>query len=175
MSAHLPAEQIASRKLRHPYLFLLSVVLAPTLWIIFVGSVQVHEMLVGTLASMVTVLFTFFVCRSGKTEVTLRARDLVQLWRIPWYILSDGFQITVVAINDLLRIQPAESHYRVCGFDTSAHDPVRKARTVLAVAYSTASPNSIVLGIESSTSRMLFHQLKVSEVTEMTKALGAKG
>ena len=115
-----------------------------------------------------------FVCRSSNTELALRPRDLFQCWRIPWYIAGDVCVLTLVAFKDLMHLEPAQSLYRVCGFDTSAHDPVRKARTVMAIAFTTASPNILVIGIDPATSRMLFHQLKSGKVPQMARALGAR-
>jgi multisubunit Na+/H+ antiporter MnhE subunit len=162
------------RGLRHPILFWVSVLLAPALWIVFVGSFNLHELIVGAISSLLTLIFLVFVCRSSNEKLTLRPLDLIQLWRIPWYIAVDVCGVTLVAVKDLFHVQRAQSLYRVCGFDSSDHDPLRKARTVLAVAYTTASPNIIVLGIDPSQSRMLFHQIKSSAVPKMTQALGAK-
>lgn len=160
--------------LRHPALLLLSLVLAPALWIAFVATLQPHELLVGFLSAAATIVFTTFVCRSSSMELTIRARDVLQCWRIPWYIVSGVFDITLVLVKDLLRISPAQNLYRVCGFDSSGHDPIRIARTILAIAYTTTAPNFIVVGVDAAQSRMLFHQISPSSVPEMTKALGAK-
>jgi multisubunit Na+/H+ antiporter MnhE subunit len=162
------------RSLRHPILFALSLILAPALWIVFVGSSNLDELIVGAVAILATIVFITFVCRSSNGELTLRPRDLIQLWRLPRYIAVDIYVVTLVAVRDLLHLQPAQSLYRVCGFDTSVHDPVRQARSVMAIAYTTASPNTIVIGIDPTQSRMLFHQIKSSNVPEMTKSLGAK-
>jgi hypothetical protein len=153
----------------------LSVVAAGSLWIAFVATSNLHEMLVGILCVAVTVGFVAFVCRSAAMELTFRLRDVLAFWRMPWYILSDVSQITIILARDLLGIAPAQNLYRVCGFDASAYDPLRRARSVMAIAYTTVAPNSIVLGIDPATSRMLFHQLASSSVPKMTKALGARG
>jgi multisubunit Na+/H+ antiporter MnhE subunit len=163
-----------SRRLRHPVLFFLSILLAPALWILFVASGKIHELLVGAIASLATVLFTLFVCRSSGEELVLRPCDVIQIWRLPWCIARGVSQITLVAFKDLLGVKPAESLYRVCGFDTTTHDPVRRARTVMAIAYTTASPNFIVIGVDPAQSRMIFHQIESSTISKMTKALGAK-
>ena len=159
---------------KHPVLFVLLLVLTPALWVAFVSTTNPHELFVGFFASAATIVFTVFVCRSSSTRLQLRPPDLIQLWRIPWYLLQDSIVVLRVLAKDLLHIQPAGDHYRVCGFDASTHDPVRVARMVLAVASTTATPNSIVLGIDPSQSRMLFHQVERTPVTEMAKALGAK-
>ncbi len=164
----------ARRPFRHPLLFALTLVVTPGLWILFVGTIHPHELIVGLACSIATILFTVFVCRFRSSELEFRPRDVMQCWRIPWYIVSDVYEITLVLARDLLHLEPAKSLYRVCGFDTSAHDTLRAARTVLAIAYTTTSPNFIVIGVDPAQSRMLFHQIESSSVPKMTQALGAK-
>lgn len=129
----------------------------------------------GAVSILVTVTFTQFVARTTGTNLTLRARDVLQGWRIPLYIASGVWEILVVLAKDLLHIQEPENRFRVCGFDSSKHDPVRIGRTTLAVAYTTAAPNFIVIGIDPSQSRMLFHQISATGVQRMAKKLGARG
>ena len=170
----MPSFEPIRPEFRHRTLFALCLILAPGLWIAFVNTLNPHELLIGALASLATVLFTTFVCRLSTQDFSLHPSDVIQLWRIPWYIVVDVYVVTVVVFKDLFSLEEAQSLYRVCGFDTSVHDPVRKARTVMAIAYTTASPNIIVVGIDPTQSRMLFHQVKSGKVPEMTKALGAK-
>jgi multisubunit Na+/H+ antiporter MnhE subunit len=144
------------------------------LWILFVASVHLHEMLVGLLTTLAATVFCVFVWRSRQRHLKLRGRDVAQCWRIPWLLLSDAGVITWVLFKDLLHISPAKSLYRVTGFESSRNDPVAMAKQVLAVAYTTVSPNSIVLGIDENSRRMLFHQLECGEVSKMTLNLGAK-
>ena len=125
---------------------------------LFVASFAIHEMLVGIVASAATVVFSLFVARESKVELILKFRDLAQCWRIPFYVLSGVTEITLVLLKDLLQIAPPGSFYRVCGFDTSTHDPLRMSRTILAIAYTTAAPNCIVLKVDPTQSRMLFYQ-----------------
>lgn len=150
--------------------------MAAGLWVLFVSSsLNWHEMEVGVGCVAATVAFTGFLVRTAGMKFKLRLRDLLEGWRIPWYIASDAAVVLWVLIKDVLHVERAKSLYRVSGFDTSKHDPVRVARTVLAVAYASCSPNCIVIGIDQTQSRMLFHQLKRSGVPGMQKALGAKG
>jgi hypothetical protein len=161
--------------LSHPGLLAVAVVLAPALWASLVWTSNPHEHIAGLLCEAVTLLFLLGLCHSTATNLTIRIRDLAQCWRVPWYILSKDWEITVLLVKDVLHLGRAQSLFRVCGFDSSTHDPVRVARTVMAVAFTTAAPNFIVIGIDPSQSRMLFHQIARGEVPEMTKALGAKG
>ena len=159
-----------------PGTLLLSVAFAAGLWILFVSSsINKDEMMVGAVCAIATIVFTFFTARTMGVKFALRLRDFAEGWRLPWYILADAVTVTAVLVKDVFGIERARNLFRVCGFDTSKHDPVRIARTVLAVAYATCSPNSIIIGVDQAQSRMLTHQLKRSAVSVMTKRLGARG
>jgi hypothetical protein len=152
------------------------VAVAAGLWVLLVSSsLNLHDMEVGAACVAATVVFTGFVVRTAGMRFKLRLRDFLEGWRIPWYIACDAAVVLWVLIKDVLHVERAKNLFRVSGFDTSKHDPVRIARTVLAVAYATCSPNCIVIGIDQTQSRMLFHQLQRSGIPTMLKALGAKG
>jgi hypothetical protein len=160
--------------LPHPLLFAASVVLAAMMWLIFVGTDDRHEMLVGTCACAATLIFTWHLSRSTGKPIVLKIRDVAQCGRIPWYIASGVFEISMILLKDMAGVDRARNLYRVSGFEAAIHDPLRIARTSLAVAFTTTAPNFIVIGIDPAQSRMLFHQLKRSGVPKMTKALGAR-
>ncbi len=143
------------------------------LWRMFTDSPSWHELAVGIVATALTVLFFANVLRTETLNLELRGRDLLQLWRIPWYILSGCWEITWLLLKDLAG-KPAGSFYRDCGFKTSRRDPTLVGRTALAVAYTTTAPNFIVIGVDPEQSLMLFHQLERSTVPKMTQALGAQ-
>lgn len=143
------------------------------LWRILTDSPKWHELCVGLVATGLTTLFLARIVQTETLKLTFRLRDLVQLWRIPWYILSACWEITSLLFKDLAG-QPTGSFFQDCGFKTSKHDPLLVARSVLAITYTTTSPNFIVIGIDPKQSLMLFHQLKHSNVPKMTQALGAR-
>lgn len=148
--------------------------MAIALWILFVGGLKVDEILVGTGVLLVTCAFLLVVRKTETLALDLHPGDLIQCWRIPWYILTGVYEIVLILLKDLLGLKRAESLYRVSGFKTSKSDPHLIARRVLATAYTTTAPNFIVIGIDYQQSRMLFHQLERSSVPRMTKALGAQ-
>ena len=158
-----------------PGVFVLALATAVVLWLVFVASFSSHELMVGAACVLLTMLFMNSVTRSLGLKLEMRLRDVAQAYRIPWYELTGNWTIVLVLLKDLLGIAPAQNCFHVCGFDSSRHDPVRASRTVLAVAFTTASPNSIVIGIDPAQSRMLFHQVSPTGVQRMAKALGAKG
>lgn len=158
----------------HPPIVALWALMAAGLWMLFVWTSNPHEMVVGAGCVLATVVFTLFAMLTARMKFELHLRDLAQGWRVPGYVLKGNWVIVRVLARDLLGIAPAGNLFRTCGFDTGKHDPVRVARTILAVVYSTASPNSIVIGIDQTQSRMLFHQLEPTEITQMARNLGAK-
>lgn len=144
------------------------------MWVLFVGSTAAHELLVGLVMAGLATAFGCFVGRSSKLEVRFRWVDVKQGWRIPWYAAVDSWAITEVLLRDLFGGARAEGVYRVCGYAGGERDPVKVARAVLMTGYSTATPNSIVIGIDTAQDRMLFHQMQRTEMTEMGRELGAK-
>lgn len=156
-----------------PGVLALSVLVMAAEWILLVAGLKRDEMIVGAIGVLASALFLQFVYRSEHQQLDIRVRDLLQAWCLPWYILSEGWTITWILIRDLSGIRRASSFYRVSGFKTSKYDPLLIARRVLATAYTTMAPNSIVIGIDYEQSRMLFHQLERSSVPKMTQALGA--
>lgn len=159
---------------RAVYLGVLVFVVMGAEWILLVAGTKLHEMIVGAASVIASSVFLLAVHRTSPQNVRFRPADLAAGWRIPWYILSDVCTITVVLFKDLLGLEKAQSLYRVSGFKTGKHDPVLVARRVLATVYTTTGPNSIVIGIDYTQSRMLFHQLKRSGVSKMTRSLGAQ-
>lgn len=151
----------------------LSVIVMAAEWILLVAGTKRDEMIVGALCVIAAGLFLQFVYRAEDQKLDIRLKDLATCWRIPWYILNDAWQITLVLLKDLLGIQRASSFYRVCGFKTAKYDPLLTARRVLATVFTTVTPNSIVIGIDYEQSRMLFHQLVRSRVSRTTQELGA--
>ena len=141
-------------------------------WIAFVGTLHAHEMIVGAVVVALSTAFCRLIYRSEKLPFDLRLRDVVQCWRIPWYILSGCAEITWLLLKDLAG-KRADSLYRVCGFRTGKRDPLAVQRTALAIAFTTTAPNFIVIGIDPHQNHMLFHQIQRSEIPKMTQALGA--
>ncbi len=165
--------QQQARKISTPVIVLIVLLMAGE-WILLVAGAKIDEMIVGFFSVVAAALFLLMVCRSEEQFFDFRVADLIACWRVPWYLISGIWEITVVLLKDIFSIERAGSLYRVSGFATSGRDPRLIARRVLAVTYATVAPNFIVIGIDYRQSRMLFHQLKRSSVSRMTLALGAQ-
>jgi hypothetical protein len=143
-------------------------------WVWLVAGTHLHEMMVGAGVVVAAALYLKAVHESSRNSLRLEWKDVVQCWRIPWYMASGIWEISVVLFKDLTYLSRAGSYYRVSGFKSSKRDRTAIARTVLATVYTTTAPNFIVIGIDPELSRMLFHQIERSDVPRMTQALGAQ-
>ncbi len=143
-------------------------------WVWLVAGIHLHEMIVGAVVVVPATMFLRAVRISARPAIRLEWKDIAQGWRIPWYIASGMWEITIVLFRDLSYMRRAGSYYRVCGFKSSKRDRRLAARAVLATIYTTATPNFIVIGIDPELSRMLFYQIERTSVPRMTQALGAQ-
>jgi len=165
---------MASRKiLPLTILWILTISLIGTLWLLFVGGTRRNEMLVGCGVLFLSGAFLYKVARTETLRLDLRARDLAQGWRIPWYVVTDVYAMIVILAEDVFGVRRADSLYRVSEFKSVQPAARFAARRVLATVYTTTTPSFIVIGIDPQQGRMLFHQLKRSSIPKMTQALGA--
>ncbi len=145
------------------------------LWLLFTGTFSLHELLIGVIAAVLASSGMVVVAMYYSTAFAPGVLDLFAFWRLPWYLFSGTWEVLFVAATDLLGIDPAESVFRIAPFDAGTQDDPRKtARRVLAVLYTTIAPNFIVMGINASDQKILFHQIKRSSIPKMAQQLGAK-
>jgi hypothetical protein len=143
-------------------------------WVWLVAGVHLHEMIVGAATVVVATLFLRLVHQSRPSVVDFSWKDVAQGWRIPGYLVQDVWLVAAAFLKDLLRVQPAGSYYRVCGFKGNGRDPRVVARSVLATLYATCTPNFIMVGVDLQSGKMLFHQVERTSLSEMVRALGAE-
>lgn len=161
----------------HKPSFILSgvwMVLAIASWILFVGGIRLHEMLVGACAVLVTTAFVHQVWKRETLQIEFHPSDVIQGWRVPWYVLRDTCVIALVLWGDFFARTCAASLYRVSALKKVKPRPRQTARQVLITLYTTMSPNSIVIGIDPHRDRILFHQLRRSSISTMDQVLGVK-
>ncbi len=144
------------------------------LWIAFVGTFAFDELLLGVIATLVATLGLSIINRRYPAKFLPGFHELLSLWCVPWYLVSDTWKIIAVAGKDLLGVRRAASLFRIVEFDAGTKDDTSAvARRVLAVVYTTITPNTIVLGINASDQKMLLHELISSPLPKMTRDLEA--
>lgn len=149
--------------------FLLSLVT----WYLFVGRLGTDELWGGIPGSALAAIATWVVLEQH--IVWFRDfKDLLEAWRLPGYMVTGSLEIFQVLFAQLLARKPAPSLVLQVPYDALGDDPRDTARRALAVAYTTSTPNFIVLGIDRKRGMLVFHQIKRGPVLEVTKRLGAK-
>ena len=142
------------------------------LWLAFVGTLRRNELVVGAGSVVLAIAFFTLVERRQEINIKLRPGDAVQCLWIPWYLVVGLLEILAVLGKDLARVQRAKSLFLVTRF-RALPGPTGAARRVLAVLYTTVTPNFIVISIDPDEQEMLYHQLDKSNLPRMTSHLGA--
>jgi multisubunit Na+/H+ antiporter MnhE subunit len=142
------------------------------LWVIFVGSFRRDELIVGAVSVSLATLFLVFVLGCEELEFDLHLIDALQCLWIPYYIVAGLIKILVVLAKDLAQVEPAKSLFQTSRY-VALPGPRGIGRQVLAVLYSTATPNFIVIGIDPEKQQMLYFQLEKTDIPHMTRNLGA--
>lgn len=141
-------------------------------WLLFVASsYSFHELWLCAAFTGLTVVMVFLAWRQINVGFAPTLRQLIALWRLPWYVLHDSIEVTAVLMKDALHIRPAGSHFRAAPF-ASDSGPSDESGVVLATAGTTMTPSIIVLGITGS--RFFFHQLERSPVPRMVADIEAR-
>lgn len=143
-------------------------------WILLVAGLRSHEMIVGAISILAIAAALRIIHRSHRLHLQIHLADVVAAWRIPWNIVSGVYEIIAVFFRDVFAGKRAGSYYRIANFTIRGKSPRLVARQVLAVVYTTAAPNFIVIGIASEQQRMLFHQIERTSIPKMTQKLGAE-
>ncbi len=144
-------------------------------WIIFVGTFSSHELLIGIIAALLAVAGLYMINLQYPATFQPTLKELLSLWSIPWYLLCDTWEIVALATKDILGVQTAKSLFQVVPFRAgNKEDPPATARRVLAVIYTTMTPSTLVLGVNTSDQKLLLHRLEPGPVSRVTEDLGAR-
>ncbi len=150
---------------------LVRVTIFALLWLVLVGDFQRQELLVGAFSVAGATLFYIAVRRAQEDCFSYKWKDLLQVWRVPGNILLDALRVTKVLLRSIFTA-PIGSSFLVATFKPSHQGNDLDGREVLAVAYTTASPNSIVLGVHRKRNQILVHLLEPTPVSPSMRALG---
>lgn len=139
-------------------------------WVLFAGSFTVHELILGAAFTALTLSITALAWRSMGILFMPTVRQVLCLWRLPWYVLHDSVEVSLVLAKDMFGIREAGSHFRAVTFPTDT-DQHETSRAVLATTGTTMTPSTIVLGVEKNC--LLLHQLERSPLPKMIADLGS--
>lgn len=144
------------------------------LWIVLVEKFSAAELTTGAVCTLLAALASELAWGEHLTAFSGNPRLLLQAWRLPKLFVSGTWEILVVLARHLFTRHKAQSILRMVRFDAGqADDPEAAARRALAVAYTTMTPNFVIIGIDREGHSMLYHQIAASPVPVMTQKLGA--
>lgn len=144
------------------------------LWLGLVEKLSVAELTIGAGCSVLVGAASELAWGEHLTAFSGAPRLLLQAWRLPKLFASGTWEIVVVLARHLFTSHKAQSVLRMVHFDAgAADDPEAAARRALAVAYTTMTPNFVIIGIDREARTMLYHQIAPSPVPLMTQKLGA--
>ncbi len=141
-------------------------------WFACVANFHAQDMILGAPSIIVAVVFSFYAIRKLPIRFRPSLTNILELWRLPAYVVIDLAQILLVLARDLAG-RRASSLFRSAPWRANSDSPSDLARRALAVGYTTVSPNCVVIGIDRGRHQFFFHQLKASPIPVMTRRLGA--
>jgi hypothetical protein len=145
---------------------LLWITAAAGCWLLFVASsYSSHELWLCVAFTVLTVLMVYLAWRQMNVGFSPRLKQALAIWRLPWYVLSDTWEMFVILSKDLAGRHPG-SFFRVTPFCNAEGDE-GTSQVILATAYTTVTPSFIVIGV--SDHELLFHQVQQSEIPRMIR------
>ena len=145
------------------------------LYLAFTSNVDAREAVAAVPVAAVATVAVLVVAHAGKVSFRFRPRDVAQAWRMPWYALTGTGEVLKGLAMQLFTSGGAPSFLAAVPFDVGEKDDVADAgRRALAVTYTTATPNFVVLGVIEEQRLMLYHQIVPGDVIAVTRKLGAR-
>lgn len=158
----------------HPAIWSAAILaLAFLAWLAFVGNRSPQELALGAACAVFCAAATLLTWKAMELSIAFDLREVLLLLRLPADVLRDAWLILTALARDLFLGEPAGSHLRAVPFARGS-GPQARLRHVLAVAYTSVSPNSIVIGIDAPQNLMLIHQILPRPISTVTRRLGGR-
>ncbi|MFL5309602.1 MAG: Na+/H+ antiporter subunit E [Myxococcales bacterium] len=157
-----------------PIFLAVSFALSLGAWILFVGKIGWNELLAGAFASALAATAAHMVWAQHIAGFRGNLGWLLEMWRLPIYAVTGTGEIFAVLFRQVLGRKPAESLILAVSFDAGGDDDESAARRALVVAYTTSTPNFVVIGVDRKRGHLVYHQIKRSPVLQISKDLGAR-
>jgi multisubunit Na+/H+ antiporter MnhE subunit len=128
------------------------------LWLLFVDTFALEEVLAGLVAAAVAATAADVVRAQDRVRFRMDPGWLRDLGRLPGQVLRDTW-LVAVALWRHLRGQPVEGSFRALAFPREPDDASSAARRALVTSLVSLTPNTYVVGVEGDEGAMLVHQL----------------
>ena len=128
------------------------------LWLLFVATLAVEEVVLGLVAAALAATAADLVREEDRVPFRLRRAWLADLGQVPGQVVRDTWLLALVLWRRL-RGQQVRGTFRTLPFPLDADEAHAAARRALVTAVTSLAPNTYVVGIERGEGRMLLHQL----------------
>jgi multisubunit Na+/H+ antiporter MnhE subunit len=143
-------------------------------WLLFVSKLEAGELLVGVPVAALAATASQLVWESRLARFIPRLRWIAQGWRLPLYMFTGTWEILLVLARHLFTRKKAESLLFAVPYESPGDEEHATLIQALAIGYTTMTPNFVVVDIDPERKLLLYHQIKKTDVLEMTKKLGAR-
>jgi hypothetical protein len=140
------------------------------LWFLFVYQLSLIELAAGAAAAALTVVALQISFHAVPLRFRPEARWLSQAFMLPATVVKD-MVVLLRALTRLLSGRKIHSLFQVTHFPAIAEGPHANAKRALAVAFTSVSPNSIVVGIDRNSGLLLFHELEKTPLPKILEEL----
>jgi len=144
------------------------------LMLLYVGKIAADELVMAAVGSAVTATASRIVLATRIAPLAAQWRGVAQIWRLPKYIATGTWEVVAVLARQIFLRDPAESLFHAVPFAAGGDDDDSAMRRALAIAYTTATPNFVIVGVDREKGLLVYHQIRHSPIPEMTKKLGAR-
>jgi multisubunit Na+/H+ antiporter MnhE subunit len=136
------------------------------LWLLFTTKASLEECLAGAAAAFVGTVGWEAAQRAQPLCFRPPFRALAQIVYTPWLILQDTWILALELVRKA-RGKPSRSLFELTRFAADGTDCRSAAKRALVIAYTTLSPNLLILGVDRKTRLMLFHQVRKDPVPQI--------
>jgi hypothetical protein len=143
------------------------------LWLLLVGQISGPECLLGGGCTLIALVATAAFRRTAVIRLALDFRMVAQAYRIPVYLATGTAELFEALGRQLLTASGAASYLAAVPYASPEATPRAATRRALAVAYTTCTPNFVILGIIPRQRLLVFHQVKRSGLIGLARRLGA--
>jgi multisubunit Na+/H+ antiporter MnhE subunit len=144
------------------------------LWHVFAGKIAVDLAIYAAAGATIATAAARVVFREHLAPLRTHWRCVAQAFRLPKLMVTGSWEVLAVLARQIFRGRPAESLVFTVPFDVGDDDDESAFRRALAIAYATATPNFVVIGIDRERGLLVYHQIQKSEVPKVLVRLGAK-
>jgi multisubunit Na+/H+ antiporter MnhE subunit len=129
------------------------------LWLLFVDTLALEEVLLGAIAAAVAATAADVVRAQDLVRFKMRPRWLLGLGVLPRRTVTESWLLATALWRQLVRPGSVRGLFRVLPFPVEADDATSAARRALVTGVLSVTPNTYVVGIEQGEGTMLVHQL----------------